>query len=262
MPRSKLVDKITRRILYRLPRHSYLLDAAVTYIDFYMNDNNYRPLDNGEIHAMRNALKPDGKVTVFDVGANVGDWTEHVIAHNPQAIVHCFEPSPNALAQLRARGFPPQVIINPIGLGERRETREFTMARTRSVFSSLYPGSVDDEAVEKVTIALDTVDEYCAQHQIAYIDYLKIDVEGHDLAVLRGAAKMLSEGRIRYAHFEYGHHWIYARAFLLDAFEFAEAVNCDVYKIMPKGLKHYEQYSRSLERFRGAYFVLRPRKAL
>ena len=49
---------------------------------------------------------------------------------------------------------------------------------------------------------------------------VKIDTEGHDLTVLRGARAMLAEHRIAVVQFEYNHRWVFARAFLRDAFEF------------------------------------------
>ena len=45
------------------------------------------------------------------------------------------------------------------------------------------------------TIALDTLDAFCRTHDVARIDYLKIDTEGHDLAVLKGGAGLLGASR-------------------------------------------------------------------
>jgi len=42
-----------------------------------------------------------------------------------------------------------------------------------------------------------TVDAYCAAQGIERVDYLKVDSEGHDLAVLQGAAGMLEVGVYR-----------------------------------------------------------------
>jgi hypothetical protein len=65
-------------------------------------------------------------------------------------------------------------------------------------------------------IALTTLDSYCAFEGIQKIDFLKIDAEGHDLEVLKGASTMLAEGRITYVQFEFGGANIDSRTFLRD----------------------------------------------
>src|SRR5205807_7991096 len=45
-------------------------------------------------------------------------------------------------------------------------------------------------------ITLETIDGFCAANSIEQIDLLKIDVEGHELGVLSGASRLLSENRI------------------------------------------------------------------
>ena len=60
-----------------------------------------------------------------------------------------------------------------------------------------------------------TVDAYCAAEGIERVDYLKVDAEGHDLAVLQGAAGMLEVG-VRFVQFEFGGGNIDSRTFLRD----------------------------------------------
>ena len=65
-----------------------------------------------------------------------------------------------------------------------------------------------------------TLDSYAEQSGVARFALVKIDAEGHDLAVLRGAHTLLAEHRIAVAQFEYNHRWILGRFYLRDAFEF------------------------------------------
>ncbi|MDZ4766413.1 MAG: FkbM family methyltransferase [Chloroflexota bacterium] len=252
------LKRFFRSAILKSPRNQTLFQFARTYVDHYLNDNNYDYLTNGELKAMRAAVPANGAVTAFDVGANIGEWTHSILEHNPAAVVHCFEPGTTAFAQLQARNFPPQVVLNPIGMGDTRETRQFHVY-SNSLLSSLYTGRVNDKGERVIDVQIDTVDQYCADHQIDQIDFLKIDVEGHDLPVLKGAARMLSEGRIAKAQFEYGRYWIYSRRFLRDVFEFAPQVNCAIYKVMPSGLRRIDEYDLELERFRDSYYILRPR---
>jgi hypothetical protein len=47
-----------------------------------------------------------------------------------------------------------------------------------------------------------TGERYCFDHQIEKIDFLKIDAEGHDLAVLMGFRGMLAEKKIEFIQAE------------------------------------------------------------
>jgi FkbM family methyltransferase len=251
---------IIRKLVYRIPRNRQLFLLTRTYADRYLGDNNSEFESDGELKLLQTALPKHGTPLIFDVGANVGSWTRAVLAHNPTAVVHCFEPSPVSFAELSAQTFPPQVVLNQIGLGDQREQRQFQV-HADSVISSLYPGYIQRAPDRIVDVQIDTVDNYCAEHGIDRIDYLKIDVEGHDFAVLKGAAAMLSAGKVTYTHFEYGKYWVLARTFLRDVFAFADEVRCDLYKVMPAGLVHVPDYHLDLDKLKLSYFVLRPRQA-
>lgn len=64
---------------------------------------------------------------------------------------------------------------------------------------SLSLASISDQAE---TIELTTLDKFCHSRNIKFIDLLKIDVEGHELGVLRGAKNMLSSNSIHFIYAE------------------------------------------------------------
>lgn len=68
----------------------------------------------------------------------------------------------------------------------------------RQVFSTWTDG------IEEKTVEVITVDEFIAETGIEHIDYIKIDVEGAELRVLKGATSTLKDGKITAGHFEYG----------------------------------------------------------
>ena len=68
--------------LYRLCQH---------YVDRYNGENNDDIHKNGELRFMRQTL--GNCHTVFDVGANVGEWAALALNLNPTVNLHCFEPS-------------------------------------------------------------------------------------------------------------------------------------------------------------------------
>jgi hypothetical protein len=51
-------------------------------------------------------------------------------------------------------------------------------------------------------IEVSTVDRYCSQHQIPFIDLLKSDTQGFDLEVIKGAQGLLNARKIRLLHLE------------------------------------------------------------
>ena len=96
---------------------------------------------------------------------------------------------------------------------------------------------------------MDTLDDYCGREDIGQIDLVKIDVEGHELSVLKGSTRMLSQGRIKRIQFEYGGTFIDARILLKDMFEFLTPYNLLLYKIYPEEIKFVERYDQRLESF-------------
>jgi hypothetical protein len=57
---------------------------------------------------------------------------------------------------------------------------------------------VDDHTVQqqKITVRLETIDQYAQLNNIDHIDILKLDVQGSELSVLKGAAHLLGNGKI------------------------------------------------------------------
>jgi FkbM family methyltransferase len=84
----------------------------------------------------------------------------------------------------------PQIECLPLALGDKQETATMALAADSQGHSLSGHGEIG----EQVTVT--TLDAAMHAHAIARVDFLKIDVEGHELAVLRGAHKALEERRI------------------------------------------------------------------
>jgi len=109
------------------------------------------------------------------------------------------------------------------------------------------------ESVE--TINIQTLDTYCDENNITFINLLKVDVEGHELAVFKGAQKMLSEHRIGCIQFEYGGCNLDARVYLLDIWNYLTAFEYEIAKIYPNNLKYLSNYDQTFETFRYSNYV-------
>jgi FkbM family methyltransferase len=134
---------------------------------------------------------------VFDVGAHTGETIRDVLAHAPRARVIAFEPSPKTGEALRrAFGADRRVSIEQCALGDVEARLPFAVTHAHSVNDSLLTMRHEPDA-PRVDVAVSTLDAYCARHGVPAIDYLKVDTQGYDLRVLRGARRLLDEKKIR-----------------------------------------------------------------
>jgi FkbM family methyltransferase len=256
--RMPILRAIGRALVRMLPRNEILFRAARKIVDRYNADNDFDMRTNGELHLAQAAL-PHASV-VFDVGANQGDWAAVAHAINPRAQVHCFEPSSFTFELLGRRlSSSPNVILSPFGLGECTEERELWVYAEGAVSNSLYHrvGTMAEQHGTEV-VRMRTLDDYCAENGVESIDFLKIDVEGHELSVFRGARRMFRESRIGLVQFEYNDTYIDARVQLKDVWQLMESTNGDYafFKIYPEGLRHIPRYEQRYETFRYSNWAL------
>ena len=231
------------------------------YVARCRGENDSNMYTNGELQVMRQILV--GCHVVFDVGANVGEWAELALSIHPGINLHCFEPSEATYRRLLAKAFPSNVVLNNCGLGStREEEKTLYVYEDGSGLNSVYQrqgledgwGLAPQQRTE--TIQLDTVDNYCHEHAIEYIDFLKVDIEGHELEAFRGASSMLAEGQIKTIQFEYGGCNIDSRVLLKDLFDFFSHYLYAFHKIHPQALQPVERYDQRLENYQYQNWLL------
>jgi FkbM family methyltransferase len=141
-----------------------------------------------------------GAVTIFDVGANAGIYSLAALAVEPRADVHAFEPTPEIANRLRStaklNGLD-RLHVHEVAVSIQSGTA--TLNRCRGELGSnegmnfISEAQVTDDGEKVQTIGLD---RFCVDHSINHIDLLKIDVQGHEHAVLRGAEQLIGAGRL------------------------------------------------------------------
>lgn len=140
-------------------------------------------------------LLPRGAV-IADIGANIGWYSAHLAALDPTATVVAFEPVPSSFAWLRktvARNNLANVRTEQLAVSDRPGTIEIYVDPTITGAASTHP-SVYLDTSSAVRVAAVTLDAYAAEHSLRF-DAMKIDVEGAELAVLRGSQRVLTEQR-------------------------------------------------------------------
>lgn len=82
---------------------------------------------------------------------------------------------------------------------------------------------------------------------------LKMDIEGHEMAALKGSERVLNEGKIDTIQFEFGSANVNSRTFFRDLWESFTSYHFILYRIVSGGTAlPIRKYSESLEYFRGA----------
>ena len=248
-----------------LGRRNYARLARYLWMDARLDVDN-DPQTNGERlvqKAFVATISGEAPSCVFDVGANVGTWSRALIemlSLNQALELHLFEPAPGARKRLGSafaatRG--PSVAILPLALSEEEGEATFNIFDDAAGTNTLVAAE-GDAPRETITIQRTTVDAYCRAHAISRIHFLKIDTEGNDLLVLRGARNMLEAGRIDLIQFEYNQRWIAFRAYLKDVFDLVLPLGYSIGKITPLGVEVYPRWHFELESFReGNYLVWR-----
>jgi FkbM family methyltransferase len=143
-----------------------------------------------EYEAFRTAVRPGS--TVLDVGANIGPYALLFAQWvGPTGRVIAFEPAPDSVAGLRE-----QLRLND--LSDRVEVVQSAVADVVGSASFESDGVSGSNAivtaatgVRLITVATISIDAFCAGHGVRP-DVIKIDVEGAELDVLRGARHTLA----------------------------------------------------------------------
>lgn len=161
--------------------------------------------------------------TVIDVGFHHGRFSQKVIQLRPKCSIVAFDPSREASGIFHQR-FTEEKRINflPSALGKEQTTVVLhDYANECNSLSARLDGSPDGVCTE-YEVEMTTLDKACAEQDISKIDLLKIDAEGHDLDVLRGATQLLSDKKISMLMFEYASGWIFSRHTLAEVHDFFE----------------------------------------
>lgn len=229
---------LARTRFERVNRFLFQLSIRGLGILNYRNSN-----ESGEMHFLKkvlacysgSGLKTGG--VVLDVGANVGAYSRAILSIAPTARIYCFEPHPGNLKGLEA-AVGGRVTVVPAAVGSRRGTADLYdyVEGTGSSHASLHKEVFEklrQQPHRSLCVNMITIDDFVEQHSINVISLLKVDVEGHELEVFRGASKVIRERRVDTIHFEFNEMNAITRVFLSDFF--AILPGFAFYRLLPNG---------------------------
>ena len=211
---------------------------------------------NGELLVQQVARsRPDP--VVFDVGANVGQWSTSLLAqpgYPPD--LYAFEPSSYSFARA-AKALGARASVHPLAMSSEPGRAELQIVKQGAGVNSLVPFGGERAVSATETVDVATIDRFCEEHGIRAITLLKVDTEGLDLSVLRGALELLVRGDIGIVQFEYNWRWVSSRAYLKDMFDLiADLPRYSLGKVAPKGIEFYDRWHPELETFRESNYAL------
>lgn len=145
---------------------------------------------------------------IFDVGANEGQSIERFKSIFPKSIIHSFEPIKECYEKIIRIYDKKNIFINNCALGDKECERFFYINKntyTSSFFkiNNKYKELVNSDGINmSVKKKISTIDGYLSLHKIKKIDILKIDTQGYELNILKGAKKSL-KSKIKFIELEF-----------------------------------------------------------
>lgn len=232
-----------------------------------MGQGNGDPTTNGEYWLIKKIKTHIGNrpAVIFDVGANQGEWTlKFVEGMSNHLDVYSFEPLPNTYAcleqNLRASNFPASVHPVNAGLGDSTGTVKMyvdvnnpTAGTNSLVQRNARAYGLSQKEVNGITVLRG--DDFCADHSIDHIDFMKIDTEGYECSVIKGFVNMLRRRKIDVIQFEYGGTWIDSKTYLADIFDLMAPYEYVICRIHPSQLEVFKEYDQREETFIFANYV-------
>lgn len=167
---------------------------------------------------------------LYDVGANVGEVSKRLRGAFPDARVLAFEPNPGTFSKLEANVCELRVECFKFGVGSSIGTSilhiyaDDPYSGHASVHRDMFEiydtyGVIGAKNLISFEFCVTTVDLISKSLNVKYINFLKIDVEGQEFDVLRGAEQLIANGLIDVIQFEFTDCNVFSRVFMRDFYE-------------------------------------------
>lgn len=192
----------------------------------------------------KSSLNP---TTIIDVGANIGGYTGDMMTYFPESHYYCIEPNPQTYKLLQANlKTKPNTHLyqkavsdtsnQTVTLFDFADHAPLKPTQPTATMASLYQDVIKDfhhQPAKKYRVKTISLDDFIQTQKLKTIDWLKIDVEGHELSVLKGAKKGIRSQKINLIQFEFNDMHAYSRTFFKDIVEALRGYT--LYRLLPQG---------------------------
>ncbi len=258
-PLNKIAKKITPPIgsAVHFMGMNNGIELCVSYLNLLVGKGSGTGWDKTETIATANVLRqvcPSGQPVVIDCGANIGNWTRELRSHleSDSGRWIAIEPTPENIKRLQSL---PNVEIIEAAAGEKAEELQLNIYNGGSGWTSLHQrhdSFAEGHEFSVHTVPVITIDSVIADRGLDHVDFLKLDIEGHELFALRGSIQSLSAKRIKALSFEFGSGNVNSRTFFRDFWELLTPLGFELRRICPGGSTvPVKSYYEDLEVFRG-----------
>ncbi|WP_406684234.1 FkbM family methyltransferase [Seonamhaeicola sp. MEBiC1930] len=209
--------------------------------------------EKNALHYVFDKLKERDNLTLFDVGANIGNYSFLMgEVFNKNHKIFSFEPSKSTFEKLaQSTQQLENISLFNFGFGDKNTSLTLFSNKEMSGLASLYNRRLDHFNISmdiKEEIKIKTIDSFCAENDITQIDFLKLDIEGNELKALNGAKKMLDGHKVDFIQFEFGGCNIDSRTYFQD-FYYLLKEDYYIYRIVKDGLYKINHYKEIYEAF-------------
>ena len=136
---------------------------------------------------------------VIDAGANVGVFSVFAASIATHGHIYAFEPTVNtfSLLEKNAQNFPSNITCVNLGLGEAVSEKNILNIGIGSIANVIEDSpyyknyKADGGKLEKIVIT--TIDRFVAENNLPRVDFIKIDTEGYEANILRGATETIKK---------------------------------------------------------------------
>jgi len=253
MQKATFLMRIGRRVFQYLfvrkvfeSLHQFLYKVSLHGLGILNYDGAYA---SGESHFISTYVSKLKKGVIFDVGANVGEYSKALRAANESIDIYSFEPHPTTFRTLRTTSITHRLRAFNVGIG--RECGKFKLydyaaadgsphaSLYKDVITTIHGSPATEHQVDIVTLA-----EFARDNFVEHVALLKIDTEGHELEVLQGFERYIKAGKVEIIHFEFNEMNVISKVFFRDFWDFLP--NYDFYRMLPNGLAHIPKYSPTM----------------